>query len=368
MKNDFVYPPELRKLMSRTLVRVYAAVCEFKPDFESKILDIFGNDNSAIDCGMYSLLSKLLDGLQLLSLDSMVETQLQGDENRERQEEEAVEEILSNKGVNKVYVAFLLSEMKTCTLDLIMTRMRRFRAAHRLPKLAARIPSECTVFEDLEGGLQCLIEAISSTLGKSMQRVFDGLMNIKRAQERLSLVSILAKEYNGTDGDDDEKVTAVVEHPDFHQFLVVRQVSKDVAIEIIKDTAEAYLETFWKNYKKLEEYYTQNKDDDVVEIGGEHILTIRCHRSDGNGGDYRTLYNWMNTQNGFMLEQRESGDHAYGFKAYKRPGSLEYLALVHLKVSFNPDLNKQAIGQRQANHVAATQDKSGTARQVMSWL
>jgi hypothetical protein len=193
-------------------------------------------------------------------------------------------------------------------------------------------------------------------------------MSGERISDRASLVNSLAKQYNGIEGNDDEKKASLVELTDFMRFIKDHNIGLEDATKLIIDTAEAYVQTFWKHCKLLQEYHTQYEEHDVVEVGGVRILTIRSQRNNGNGGDYKSLYDWVNTQNGYLIVQRESGEKEYGFKAYKRPGSLEYQALVDLDVCFIPELNRQAIERRQSNDVARAEDASGVMGQMMGWL
>jgi hypothetical protein len=364
-KNEAVYPKALRKVIGQHLRFVYSSIYpELENDFDSRIIEIFGSKYSGINIGMYALIAKLLDEVGALNMDQDIDAA----------DPEKVKRYLGDRGISNVAISFIVDEMGgASTLARVMDRMRKCSAGRRMPKLAALIPPECTTFEELEdGGLQCCIKAVSKTLQKNEQEVFRALMRIKNAQERLCdrnrLVNSLAKQYNGIDGNDDEKKAALVELTDFIRFIKDHNIGQEDAIKLIKNTADAYRQTFWDNCKLLEEYHTQHGKHDIVEIEGVRILTVNSTRDDGNDGDYLTLYNWVNTQNGYLDAQTESGEHRYGVKAYKRPGSLEYLALVGLDVCFIPDLNRQAIEIRQSNDVARAEDASGDKGMMMGWL
>jgi hypothetical protein len=333
-KNEAVYPKALQNVIGEHLRFVYSSIYpELENDFDSRIIEIFGSKYSGINMGMYTSVAKVLDDAGALNMDRDIDTA----------DPEVVKRYLGVRGVSDVVISFIVNEMKgASTLARVMDRMRKCSAGHRLPKLAAEIPPECTSFEELEeGGLQCCIKAVSKTLQKTEQEVFSALKRIKNAQERLSslsrlaalynliggdedekeaalvmrqeftqftnkykearnvameqvkrtasahekngdrnsLVNSLAKEYNGIEGnDDDEKKATLVKLTDFIRLINDHDIGRDDAINLIKDTAEAYVQTFWDNYKKLKEYHTQNGEHDIVEIEGVRILTIRLER------------------------------------------------------------------------------------------
>eukprot|EP00984_Skeletonema_dohrnii_P018464 scaffold8637_cov153-Skeletonema_dohrnii-CCMP3373.AAC.14 len=239
-KNSKVYHKALLKIMTKHLIDVYSSVYPRLRDLQdSRIFEIFGSDHSSIEMGMYSRTAKELDEKGLLNLDTNLEANADA---------EAVRVLLLERDVSIGVISFFLKEMEgASTLSLIMDRMRRFRASQRLPYIASLLPKDVTSLDSLSAELKCNIDAISSTLKKPTERVFQSLLKYQSAQHKMALLHRLAKKYNNAEGEEDglaledgrDAAASLWDDEDFNTYCRIANLDRAVAIQKVKNMATA---------------------------------------------------------------------------------------------------------------------------------
>ena len=462
-KNENVWPDEVRQVITSNLIRVYGNVHQFKDDFDSEIMTIFGSTSFSVALGLYSRTARVFDDASLLDLD------IRSESPKHRQEQsEYVRSILSKSGVSDAIINFMTIELKASDLSLVMKRLRNFNASQRMPFVASNLPDTTSEFKDLSPTLQAMVEMLSSTLGKSVEKVFQKLLRIKNAHrmqavasllldttspfselsselqvmisdlsltlgqepdvvlqklqrmkkaqdntgrmqavasllldttlpfselspelqvmisdlsltlgqepdvvlqklqrmkkaqdnygERFSSLHHLAKVFNETPGDIEDRKSAVSNDPKFISFMEAsgRDPSLppdcEAAFEAVMKTARAYDKTFWRNFAKLLEYIRDHPND-FVAIGGVDILVIDSSR---NKEEYHYLKQWVEVMNGYTNYMKYK-EGEFGLKAYKMMGSIEQQALAGKRVCFEPMLYGQALAIAQKEKMDKTQ-------------
>jgi len=356
-KNSKVYHKTLLKIMTKHLIDVYSSVYPRLHDLQdSRIFEIFGSDHSAIEMGMYSRTAKELDEKGLLNLDTNADA-------------EAVRVLLLERDVSIGVISFFLKEMEgASTLSLIMDRMRRFRASQRLPYIASLLPKDVTSLDSLSAELKCNIDAISSTLKKPTERVFQSLLKYQAAQDKTALLHQLARKYNNAEGEEDglaledgcDAAVSLRDDEDFNTYCRIANLDLAAAIQKVKDTASSYNETFWRNYTELK-IYLDMYPKDIRTIEGMNIVTIKKDRLDRNNREYAYLKIWFYNMNGYSTKGN------YGLVAHQRPGSVEYEALSILGVSFDDRLNKEALNERLVSSIVENFDTDGRSSELMDF-
>ena len=170
-KNRTVYPVDIAKVMARHLVELYSPVIQFKPGFENKteIMNKFGKKHmgdAGVDLGVYSHLSALVEETGLVSkLDSLKDA-------GNRLKEEVTTLLRASDGWNEIDIDLFVGELDDITIELVMSRVKRFRAGAKMQHIASLLPE--TVYDDKEtipDYLDAMIEVVASTLGKTRQKV-----------------------------------------------------------------------------------------------------------------------------------------------------------------------------------------------------
>lgn len=360
-KNSKVYHKALLKIMTKHLIDVYSSVYPRLRDLQdSRIFEIFGSDHSSIEMGMYSRTAKELDEKGLLNLDTNLEANANA---------QTVRALLLERDVSIGVISFFLKEMEgASTLSLIMDRMRRFRASQRLPYIASLLPKDVTSLDSLSAELKCNIDAISSTLKKPTERVFQSLLKYQSAQDKMALLHRLAKKYNNAEGEEDglaledgrDAAASLWDDEDFNTYCRIANLDRAVAIQKVKNTAMSYNDTFWRNFEELK-IYLDTHPGDIRTIEGKNIVTIKKDRLDRNNRVYSYLYNWLYAMNGYSTHGN------YGFVAHQRPGSVEYEALSELGVSFDDRLNEEALNERLRSSIKEKFDTDGRSSEIMDF-
>jgi len=271
---------------------------------------------------------------------------------------QTVRALLLEREVSIGVISFLTKEMEgACTLSLIMDRMRRFQASQRLPSIASLLPKDVTSLDSLPAELKCMIDAVSSTLKKPTERVFQSLLKYQAGRDKVSLRHQLARRYNNAEGlalEDGLGVAASLENDDdFKTYCRITDLDPANAMQKVKDTAMSYNDTFWRNFEKLK-IYRETYQDDVMTVEGKCILTVDDNRETRR--KYTDLNRWMLVMNGYAKEFNK-GENKYGFIAYQQMGSLEQIALAELDVCFDPDTMKTAMDNRTGDRIVGTQIK-----------
>ena len=341
---------KVRHLMAEALVDVYRNVYNFEPNFVSEIMTIFGSDYGGIDMGMYSHIAKLLEQANLLDLYDKV---MKMNFSTEADELAFVlGKLRSVPGMSSACIDFFVEQYETYELSKIMSRMEKFRAGCRLQYIAAQMPD--TRFRHLlPSYIKSMIKRISSALGKTPKQVFDSLKRIKKAQkengERLGklggMMKKLASKYNNASSEE-EGLAAINEDPMLDELALLFPGGKQAALEAVLNTANSCSKSFWENFKKLKKYRKDFPDDVVeVEVNGDmvKVLTIDTSRNI----ESNDLNSWLVTQNGHR-NAKGGNDDNWGFKAYKRMGSIEQLALSDIDVTFDTEneVHQKAMDKR----------------------
>jgi len=404
----------VRDAMTTVLTDVYRNVYNFKPNFVSKIMTIFGSDYGGIDMGMYAHIAKLLEQANQLDLFDKVKKM-----NFSTEADElafVLGKLRSVPGMSSACIDFFVEQYKTYELSAIMSRMEKFRAGCRLQYIAAQMPDTLSYYT-LPSYIKSMIKRISSALGKTPKQVFDSLKRIKKARERFSLLSDLATVYNQAGGgetgvaavekekkklnklksllvdsslaidmvkntaekherlgnlggmmnklastynnasSEEEGLAAINKDPKLDELALLFPGGKQAALEAVLNTANSCSKSFWENFKKLKKYRKDFPGDVVeVEVNGDmvKVLTIDTSRN----SESHSLHQWLVTQNGHRYAKGETEDN-WGFKAYKRMGSIEQLALSGIDVTFDTEneVHQKAMDKRLGNKATESVDE-----------
>jgi len=364
-KNSKVWHTALLKIMTKHLIDLYSSLYPRLHELQdSRFFEIFGSDHSSIEMGMYSRSAKELNEKGLLNLDTVFGANADAD---------AVRSLLLEREVSIGAISFLMEEMEgASTLSLIMDRMRRFQAGQRLPYIASLLPKDVTSLDSLSAELKCMIDAISSTLKKPIERVFQSLLKYQAAQLLKTLLHQLARRYNNVEGEEDglaledgrDAAASLQDDVDFNTYCRITNLDPANAMQKVKDTAMSYNDTFWRNFEELK-IYLREFPQDVMTVEGIQILTVDCSRVDRNNQRYHNVYQWFYSMNGY--HRSIGAESKYGLYAHLRPGSIEYNALSGLGASFDSRLNRTAINQRTVERMAIS-DTDGSMRRCMGFL
>ena len=417
-----MFPESVREVITQHLIEIYSNIYTFKTfgdeftsdiGFTSCIMEVFGGDSEdGVDVGEYSYLAKLLEASDLIGLQ---EADIKTKSIRARVTPgpapismKRLNSHLQEAGWEQADIERLHVQLNEahCNFNLMMLRMRQFRAGARLHYIAAQLLAlgDGSVVnqndETIPSHITFMIKEVTRVLEQNdEQDTWRSLVKIQRNQleggNRLTLLSQLgAKRNRGeeitadelaqlvaslADGTSDDDAMAMIQNQAEVQRengerlgqigsllnqLAAKQnrgeeitadelaqlklsladgTSDEDAMDMINNVASRCDETFCRRFGQLKKY-KENNHDDVVNVNGVNVLTIESDRSkfDSNLGA------WLNTQNGYHYANNMS-EYECGVKAYKRMGSIEQLALEGIGVTFDPNLHKKAMNIRAAN-------------------
>ena len=148
--------------------------------------------------------------------------------------------IQSVTGMSQSLIDFIIEELESYSLSLVMTRMRKFRAGCRLHYIASIMPN-VRYYWRLPSHLKTMVNTIAKILGKSNKAVFKSLQSIKKAQqkssERLSIMAKLAKVYNDAGGGDKGEAEVKKAKKQLKLLMKLGSIDEAAAMKIIKKTA-----------------------------------------------------------------------------------------------------------------------------------
>ena len=183
--------------------------------------------------------------------------------------------------------------------------------------------------------------------------------------KRLVLFSQLASLYNKKGGEDGEGREAIKRDNRLAELvnLMSDGTTPEMAIDVIVNIADQCSKTFWTNLDKLKKYREAFPDDVVeVDVNGEmvKVLTIDTRRNN----ECHCLHDWLVTQNGHRNAKGETEDN-WGFKAYKRMGSIEQLALSGIDVTFD---TKNKVHQKAMDKRLGVKTKKGVSEERSGFM
>ena len=171
--------------------------------------------------------------------------------------------------------------------------------------------------------------------------------------DRIKITNKLARKLNeeGGAGAGDSAVRAVTDDKRFNTLKALVGGSERDAIAAIKKVAKETDATFWSRCEELNRRFNDSKDDSVsiitVEDDNGHdveVLYVKSSRRQGGDVEHISLREWWVEQ--VNLPGREAYNR-YAVQAWRMKGSLYYLALKELEVSFDQrrsddNLNRKA--------------------------
>jgi len=174
--------------------------------------------------------------------------------------------VLESHGWCQTDIDLFLGQLKDNTIELVMRRMRRFRAGARMSSVAAQLPDDENQIPDY---MMTMIDNIANTLGKGRNRVIKSLYRIKANQtiggERLSLLNRLASKYN--------KSPTSISNDDLDKLVKLLKDGSDRknALDMIKGAALGQrrlplLQQLASMYNKNPSSITNDKLDELIEL------------------------------------------------------------------------------------------------------
>ena len=162
-------------------------------------------------------------------------------------------------------------------------------------------------------------------------------------EERSTLISDLAKVYNLHESKDECR-DAVRNNEQFDRLKELVGGSADTAMASVEKLALSTNDTFWGYVRQLKQYKEEQGINTVKDRNGIEVEVLLVNSGIKKKGQriYMNLYYWLCEQNNYQ----PSSDQ-YAVQAWKNKGSLEYLALVELNVSFDDYINEQAYYEHQ---------------------
>ena len=196
-----MFPREVQDIIAQHLVEVYSNVAKFKEDFKfrTQLMQVFGGEYSdGVDLGLYSRLAKLLQESDLLDMDSN-RAEFDIDMDQEEKTNRVVahySSILQEKDWDQVDIELVAVELQSVSIELFMSRMRRFRGGADLHGIAARLPEDGSISDAIKQEINGLTEL----LRRGYKSIVTSLKKIKKNQirggDRLGLLNTLAAKYN----------------------------------------------------------------------------------------------------------------------------------------------------------------------------
>ena len=230
-----MFPREVQDIIAKHLVEVYSNVAEFKETFKTQLMQVFGREYSDdVDLGLYSRLAKLHQESDLLDMDTSNAADIDIDMDQEEKTNHVVahySSILKGKGWDQVDIELVAVELKLVSIELFMSRMRRFRGGADLHGIAARLPENCSISDAIKQE----INALAELLKRGYNSLVNSLTKIKKNQtrngNRLTLLNALTTKYNN----DNNSITDP-ELKELAKLLGPDRTSAD-ALQMIKDRA-----------------------------------------------------------------------------------------------------------------------------------
>ena len=107
----------------------------------------------------------------------------------------------------------------------------------------------------------------------------------------------------------------------------------------VEKLAESTNYTFWSHIKQLKQYKEEQGISIVKDRNGIEVEVLFVSSGIRKKGQriYMNLYRWLCEQNNY-----QPSSDGYAVQAWRNQGSLEYMALVELNVSFDDYINGKA--------------------------
>jgi len=381
-----MFPKDIREIIAQHLIELYSVVYEFetfsRKGFTTCIMDVFGgNSKDGVDVGEYACLARLLEESGLLDLKKAdIKSKSIREKMRPGPTPISTDKLigkLREKDWDRANIERLLVQLKEASddFDLMMRRMKQFRAGARLHYIAAQllaVGDGSVVSRDVDSippHITTMIEEITKVLQQDENDTWRSLMKIQKNQkesgERLGklggLMSKLASIFNNAGGEEGNGLATINNNRMLDELALLFPGGKEAAINAIAKLANRCNKTFWRRYNELKKY-REDFPDDVV----DGILTIDMKRENGK---YKDLHDWLVTQNGHLKANgfSDNNDNHWGIKAYERMGSIEQLALLRMNVTFDTALHDKAMKKRLKNNLKKKDmDKTGGKRNLFS--
>ena len=293
-----MFPQEVQDIIAKHLVEVYSNVAEFKETFKTQLMQVFGREYSdGVDLGLYSRLAKLHQESDLLDMDTSNAADIDIDMDQEEKTNHVVahySSILKGKGWDQVDIELVAVELKSVSIELFMSRMRRFRGGADLHGIAARLPENCSISDSVK---QQIIE-LAELLKRGYNSLVNSLKKIKKNQirggERFTLLNELASQLvqRGESSITPEQLQELRE--------LLKVTNNEYALQMVKNTAEAYPYIYKACYGEDVVFITHTQEDMRSWIGNQ-LSTIT------------PMTNWEGTQGGDLptIEDLKEGDRSY---------------------------------------------------------
>ena len=293
-----MFPQEVQDIIAKHLVEVYSNVAEFKETFKTQLMQVFGGEYSdGVDLGVYSRLAKLLQESDLLDMDTSNAADIDIDMDQEEKTNHVVahySSILQGKGWDQVDIELVAVELKSVSIELFMSRMRRFRGGADLHGIAARLPENCSISDAIKQEINGLTELLRRGYNSLVNSLTKIKKNQIRGSERLTLLSKLASQLVQQG---EPSIT-----PDQLQELreLLKVTNNEYALQMVKNTAEAYPYIYKAWYGEDVVYITHTSEDMRSWIGNQ-LSTIT------------PMTNWEGTQGGDLptIEDLKEGNRPY---------------------------------------------------------
>ena len=180
-----MFPREVQDIIAKHLVEVYSNVAEFSVGFVTQLMQVFGGEYSdGVDLGLYSRLAKLLQESDLLDMDTSNAADIDIDMDQEEKTNHVVahySSILQGKGWDQVDIELVAVELKSVSIELFMSRMRRFRGGADLHGIAARLPENCSISDSVK---QQIIE-LTELLKRGYRSILNSLKNVLHIESEI---------------------------------------------------------------------------------------------------------------------------------------------------------------------------------------